>query len=589
MEGTLPEIEVLFLDIQATHPNRGYMFEIGWWFAPADSLKDVTIETAVDRVNDYLICPPSGETLPSPIKRITGIDDEEILKGVRVSRVKKVLQKELRPRLAGQPGPTFPTIIHYGRYEIPLLEKLYKKPLGARGFPFEVICTHKIIRRLLPDLPRKGIRASAGYFGIHLPEVKRSGWHVAATAKIWLHLIQLLREREGIESLDQLRMWLKQPPERKPRKRSEGRIYPMAESDRANIPDKPGVYRMLRKNGDLLYIGKATSLKQRLNSYFQKGAKHSERLLEMLSQAQQLDFTVTANALEAALRESDEIKEKSPIYNRALRGENRETVFFSRDLTEFSPTHRPDYPIGPIPTVSSLTPFTMIHRYIEEGFPEKIDPEQLEKLFQLSPPYIPEAEMCRHAFHLFYTQHESILSTYPPLFALIKLGKQQWLKRLEELAAQKEEQPLVEDEPEDGEKTEGMEWTWTPEQIVRTFERLIRQGTFLMRRARWFTLLCESALGWQDQDKTWHVMVMLAGEISESKNLSGSKSLPVPPGHNKTWSDRQQQLNYSTYERLRVLTTELKRMLAVSPSIQIRLTPHITLNAAQLGELMRWL
>jgi hypothetical protein len=60
-----------------------------------------------------------------------------------------------------------------------------------------------------------------------------------------------------------------------------------------------------------------------VNSYFQSRRKHSEHILEMLTQAKDLDVTVTGSALEAAVLESDEIKTFKPPYNMALREKDR--------------------------------------------------------------------------------------------------------------------------------------------------------------------------------------------------------------------------------------------------------------------------
>ena len=81
---------------------------------------------------------------------------------------------------------------------------------------------------------------------------------------------------------------------------------------------------MLRANGDILYIGKAASLRQRVNSYFQTCRRHAEHTLEMLSQAVGLEVTPTASALEAALLEYGEIKRVCPPYNKALQEGRRQ-------------------------------------------------------------------------------------------------------------------------------------------------------------------------------------------------------------------------------------------------------------------------
>jgi DNA polymerase III subunit epsilon len=87
------------------------------------------------------------------------------------------------------------------------------------------------------------------------------------------------------------------------------RVFPMPAAIRQALADKPGVYRMRSLGGDLLYIGKAKSLKKRVTSYFRSKAPHPEHILEMLSQAQNIDFSLTESALEAAVLETDEIKD----------------------------------------------------------------------------------------------------------------------------------------------------------------------------------------------------------------------------------------------------------------------------------------
>jgi hypothetical protein len=104
-----------------------------------------------------------------------------------------------------------------------------------------------------------------------------------------------------IQNLNELTDWMGRTP---PQSRT-GRDYPMKPEIRLRLPEKPGIYRMLRSNKDLLYIGKATSLKQRVNSYFRQKGAQAEHTLEMLSQAADLNVTLTGSALEAAVLESD--------------------------------------------------------------------------------------------------------------------------------------------------------------------------------------------------------------------------------------------------------------------------------------------
>src|ERR1700761_3765576 len=84
------------------------------------------------------------------------------------------------------------------------------------------------------------------------------------------------------------------------------------------LPDAPGVYRMLNAAGDVLYVGKAKSLKKRVSSYA-RGAVHGERLTRMITETAEMLFVTTASETEALLLESNLIKQLKPRYNVSYR------------------------------------------------------------------------------------------------------------------------------------------------------------------------------------------------------------------------------------------------------------------------------
>jgi excinuclease ABC subunit C len=79
------------------------------------------------------------------------------------------------------------------------------------------------------------------------------------------------------------------------------------------------VYRFLGEGGEVLYVGKAKDLRKRVSSYFVQGRTPHGRTGEMLSQARDLDWVVTASESEALLLEDNFIKEARPPYNLRLR------------------------------------------------------------------------------------------------------------------------------------------------------------------------------------------------------------------------------------------------------------------------------
>jgi excinuclease ABC subunit C len=84
------------------------------------------------------------------------------------------------------------------------------------------------------------------------------------------------------------------------------------------LPDGPGVYRMLDAKGDVLYVGKAKSLKKRVASYAKSGG-HNERITRMIADTAEMLFVTTASEIEALLLESNLIKRLKPRYNVSYR------------------------------------------------------------------------------------------------------------------------------------------------------------------------------------------------------------------------------------------------------------------------------
>jgi excinuclease ABC subunit C len=81
----------------------------------------------------------------------------------------------------------------------------------------------------------------------------------------------------------------------------------------SNIPDEPGVYRFFNEKNEVIYVGKARSLKNRLSSYFQKNV--GEKTFRMIHAANRVDWTVVRTEVEALQLEFTWIKEENPAFN----------------------------------------------------------------------------------------------------------------------------------------------------------------------------------------------------------------------------------------------------------------------------------
>ncbi|MER8443433.1 excinuclease ABC subunit UvrC [Mesorhizobium sp. M1066] len=84
------------------------------------------------------------------------------------------------------------------------------------------------------------------------------------------------------------------------------------------LPNAPGVYRMMNAAGDVLYVGKARSLKKRVTNYAQ-GRFHTTRIGRMVRETSTMEFVVTRTEIEALLLEANLIKRLRPRFNVLMR------------------------------------------------------------------------------------------------------------------------------------------------------------------------------------------------------------------------------------------------------------------------------
>ena len=85
------------------------------------------------------------------------------------------------------------------------------------------------------------------------------------------------------------------------------------------VPDRPGVYVYKDGKGQVIYIGKATSLRSRMRSYFQESRARDPKTDALVSHIRDLEYIVTDNELEALILESNLVKKNRPRYNIILR------------------------------------------------------------------------------------------------------------------------------------------------------------------------------------------------------------------------------------------------------------------------------
>ncbi|SFQ49210.1 Excinuclease ABC subunit C [Lachnospiraceae bacterium XBB1006] len=91
------------------------------------------------------------------------------------------------------------------------------------------------------------------------------------------------------------------------------------EEELKKLPGKPGVYIMHGQMDEIIYVGKAISLKNRVRQYFRKGADGRAKIEKMMPQVTRFEYIVTDSELEALVLENNLIKEHTPKYNTLLK------------------------------------------------------------------------------------------------------------------------------------------------------------------------------------------------------------------------------------------------------------------------------
>ncbi len=353
----LVEHACLFLDCQTTGASPaagGSLLEVGWTVGDGSGFSDISFDS-------FLIAQPDDQPIPGRIQMLTGITDEEMVSAIPPDLLYQHLMASIKPL----PKPLL-CVMHYARFETPFLNCLVEEFGGRRKkWPLTNICTFEIARRLYPNLPSRGIRALGGYLGIDMDELKRTRANVEATRVIWRHLVAKLDEI-GVSRLDQLEQFLSE----KAASRSGKLQYPMQAFKRLELPNVPGVYRMLSQNGRVLYVGKATSLKSRVNSHFRGRKKKTNKSMELLTQVADIEVIECGSPLEAALLESDEIKRLDPPYNVSLKQRSRSLLFASPEFLSFSESQDEVHTLGPLTNPRAIDALLRLAATINSGIPD---------------------------------------------------------------------------------------------------------------------------------------------------------------------------------------------------------------------------
>ncbi len=221
--------------------------------------------------------------------------------------------------------------------------------------PNAAICTLKLARKVFPALPSKSLGNIVKHLKIRHRGVHRGLGDATATGKVLLKMFTTLREDHNIDTIEELISFQSSPslpPTFNIKKRK------LAE-DLVKVPPLPGVYFFKNVKGEIIYIGKAKSLKDRVRNHFMSNALRKSK--KIVQAASSLEFKTTNSELTALLAEAELIKLHQPRFNTMLKNFPR-SYFVKLGSEDFSTAEiastfefdGDDY-YGPYPNRNSVT------------------------------------------------------------------------------------------------------------------------------------------------------------------------------------------------------------------------------------------
>ncbi len=271
------------LDIETTggSPATEKITEIAIFFHDGDKVVDEW---------STLINPE--KPIPYFITGLTGITNEMVADAPRFYEVaREIVERTENHTIVG----------HNVQFDYSFIRSEFKR----LGFDFsrKTLCTVRLTRKAFPGYRSYSLGRICKELDIEFTDRHRAAGDAMATAK----LFELIRRQQDASGLLEL--------EPGPQGRYKNLNDHITVEDIEQLPEACGTYYFYDENKQLLYIGKSTNIRHRILSHL--GNASSRRAMEMKERIHSVSFELTGSELIALLKESREIKELKPLYNRA--------------------------------------------------------------------------------------------------------------------------------------------------------------------------------------------------------------------------------------------------------------------------------
>ncbi len=244
-----------------------------------------------------------GRPIPYYISQFTGITDEEVYNAPFFEDAADEILNFISEDIIG--GHNFSFDKSFLKREF-----LY----AGKGMLYNRdICTLKLARRMYPDLRSRSLSNMCRHFKLHNENSHRALSDAKVTAQLLIRMIEELRDKHNITTVEELLSYHKKPAA----KEKVSRVKEPLREYVSGLPQAPGVYYFLNSKGNIIYIGKAKSLRDRIKSYFSSTAPRKAK--KIVKQASRIKIEITNTELTALLMEAESIKLVNPRHNTQLK------------------------------------------------------------------------------------------------------------------------------------------------------------------------------------------------------------------------------------------------------------------------------
>ncbi len=249
--------------------------------------------------------------IPQFITQLTGIKNEDVVNKPTFEQISDNILSFFKDE-------DYPIVFvgHNVAFDYKFIRESFLRMDSPVDFQYDTLCTCKLARRLLRNLKSKSLGNVAKHFGFVQNRKHRAYDDTLVTAKI---LMKFLDELHNDFEYDELKEVLKF---------QNSKIYTTEKKSPAlkrigfelkNLPESPGVYFFKSRHDEILYIGKAKNLKERVSTYFHHNSELPYKIRRLLASMRKFDYQTTDSELSALILESKLIKHHKPRFNTAIK------------------------------------------------------------------------------------------------------------------------------------------------------------------------------------------------------------------------------------------------------------------------------